>query len=156
MAEESLYDAALWRKLEERSIPEPNSGCLLWLRSTYGNGYGSVFNSRTKRVGRAHRFAWEAVHGPIPVGLHVLHKCDVPSCINPAHLFLGTQADNMTDKKTKKRERFGGRHGMAKLTDRLAAEIKMAPGPQVEIAVAFGISKQTVNAIKRGRLWRHV
>ena len=81
--------------LEHRSIPEPNSGCRLWLAFLNATGYGQI--RYKKRAYQAHRLAWIAKHGPIPEGLQVLHKCDVRSCINPDHLWLGTQADNIHD-----------------------------------------------------------
>jgi hypothetical protein len=85
------------------SIPEPTTGCWLWLRSRDKDGYGSLrADGRTRR---AHREAYMAYMGPIPDGAHVLHKCDTPACVNPDHLFLGTQRDNLRDCVVK------GRHG---------------------------------------------
>lgn len=86
-------------RIGDRCIPEPNSGCLLWLGPLNSWGYGRV------RVGSSlvyiHRLAWEVAHGPVPDGLCVLHHCDVPSCVNTDHLFLGTHADNGADKARK-------------------------------------------------------
>lgn len=91
-------------------VPEPNSGCWLWIRRyTRGMGYGSFQINRQKNV-RAHRHSWEIHKGPIPAKTHVLHRCDVPSCVNPDHLFLGTAKDNMLDKAAK------GRHHNQKIT----------------------------------------
>jgi hypothetical protein len=91
--------------MEANSIPEPNSGCLLWLGTTSYNGPGNLrpvvnFGGRRDYV---YRHAWREANGPIPAGLFVLHRCDVPLCINVAHLFLGDQAANMTDKMLKGR-----------------------------------------------------
>jgi HNH endonuclease len=92
----------LW---QDRLIPEPNSGCWLWDGAVTNDGYGQVrINNRNFRV---HRLAWEQANGLIPEGLSVLHKCDVPSCCNPDHLFLGTQLDNVTDMRTKRRFKGG-------------------------------------------------
>ena len=80
---------------QERAIPEPNSGCLLWDGAVSRHGYGHVRRDGKDVV--LHRLVWEETHGPIPCGLHVLHRCDVPACVNVDHLFLGTRFDNMQD-----------------------------------------------------------
>lgn len=91
-------------RLLERSIPEPNSGCWLWLGvPKTKQGYGHI--EIAKCTWMAHRASWAAFNGPIPPGLFVLHKCDVGACINPEHLFLGTACDNMRDCVTKGRNR---------------------------------------------------
>jgi hypothetical protein len=84
--------------------PMPD-GCWHWTAYRDAGGYGSFgINGRMRP---AHRAMWWITHGPVPNGLHVLHKCDVPKCVNPEHLKLGTHADNMNDKKTKGRSRNG-------------------------------------------------
>ena len=99
----SPWSATIAERLECLSIPEPNSGCLLWTGSVMGIGYGKV--SWNGRQHPAHRMAWAQAHGPIPDGMFVCHRCDVPLCINPDHLFIGTHKDNMADKKSKSRGR---------------------------------------------------
>lgn len=91
---------------ERLYIPEPNSGCWLWVGGTrdkrgYGNWIRQGFDTRS-----AHRISWMMHKGPIPDGLHVLHKCDVTLCVNPEHLFLGTNQDNIDDKVRKGRHRM--------------------------------------------------
>lgn len=82
--------------------PEPNSGCHLWTAAVTGKGYGKITD---KSADLAHRVAYILFVGPIPDGLCVLHKCDMPSCVNPDHLFLGTRADNLADMDRKGRRR---------------------------------------------------
>jgi hypothetical protein len=77
------------------------TGCWLWLMSDDGNGYGQVDCRGFTR--KAHRVSWENANGPIPWGRKVCHDCDVRRCINPAHLFLGTQRQNLYDAMRKKR-----------------------------------------------------
>ena len=92
-------------RLEHLSIPEPNSGCLLWLGGTDCDGYGrmTITSDGSKSFKVAHRVAFELRFGDIRGGLFVLHKCDNPLCINPDHLFLGTQRENCRDTARKGR-----------------------------------------------------
>jgi hypothetical protein len=85
--------------------PEPNTGCHLWMGRVNHAGYGTT--RRGGKCVRVHRATWEMVRGLIPEGMHVLHRCDTPSCANVEHLFLGTHAENMADRDRK------GRNGHA-------------------------------------------
>ena len=91
---------------QERLIPEPNSGCWLWEGAIDGSGYGIIGRKGTTL--KVHRLAWEAANGQIiPEGMRICHRCDVPACCNPNHLFLGTQQDNVTDMINKGRFKGG-------------------------------------------------
>jgi hypothetical protein len=87
-------------------MPEPNSGCWLWLGGTDRLGYGKV---NVQGHFLAHRLAYAETHGDIPEGLLVLHKCDVPSCVNPDHLYIGDDQDNMNDMAARGRGNNGWR-----------------------------------------------
>ena len=102
--------------------------------------------------------AFKAANGSIPEGAHILHRCDTPLCVNPAHLFAGSHLDNMRDMCSKGRQRAptGERHGMAKLTAETVQAIRAATGVQREIGARFGVSQPTVSAIKLGYKWRHL
>jgi len=92
---------------EQKFIPEPNSGCFLWLGGVSDRGYGRVRLFGKTAV--ASRASWILYRGAIPVGSHVLHRCDNPLCVNPDHLFLGTPQDNTDDMLAKGRNRPIGR-----------------------------------------------
>jgi hypothetical protein len=105
--------------------------CWEWtgMRGPAPNNYGFMFkSSNPRRWYRAHRLSYELHRGPIPEGMHVCHNCDNPPCCNPAHLFLGTHADNMRDRREKGRtgaeKRRGVANGRAKLSDAQVAEIR--------------------------------
>jgi len=109
-----------------------------------------------------HRASFEVHHGPIPLGAVVMHTCDHPLCINPAHLQLGTQQDNVSDKMTKGRHRTpsGIYNGRSKLTELQVGEIRRRFVAHDRInggrplAREFGISPTSLRAIVRGRSWR--
>lgn len=119
-------------------------------------GYGAVRVDGA--IVTAHRAAYIKAYGPIPPGMHVLHRCDTKGCANPEHLFLGTNADNMRDKVLKGRQARGERIHNARLTaDRVRAIRAMAPFiRKPEIARIFEISPDIVYAVLSGRTWRHI
>ena len=144
----------LKERFEEKYIPEPNTGCWLWNANAMPSGYGMIWDGgRTKG---AHRVSYELYKGEIPEGLHVLHRCDVPGCVNPDHLFLGTHAENMRDRNEKGRAVRGEKHGQAKLTKKDIRDIREDVRSQEVIAVDYGICQAMVSAIKLKKKWAHV
>jgi HNH endonuclease len=141
--------------------PEPNSGCWLWLGSRTKSGYGARFSFGRKAEGgeEPHRLAWRLYVGDIPPGRHVLHRCDVPPCVNPAHLYLGDHAQNMRDKLVRGRQSRGSLHGAARITESEVVQIRQrvrAGEMQKTLAAELGISRGSVNRIIKGHSWKHV
>ena len=93
-------------RFHSKYAPVPFSGCWVWMGALSGKGYGKLM-LKEHRLESAHRLSWLLHRGPIPDGLHVLHRCDVRTCVNPDHLFLGTNLDNIRDRIAKGRK--GGR-----------------------------------------------
>lgn len=111
-----------WKHVDVRGEDE----CWEWKACKDNRGYGKLSSTHKKSPLRAHRVSWEIHNGKIPNGLNICHKCDNPSCVNPNHLFLGTQRENMTDAyKKKKIDNYthgaGENNNSAKLTN---AEVK--------------------------------
>lgn len=136
------FEERFWGNAE----PITESGCLIWMGHTGHAGHGHVGIGGV--VKRAHRVAWEAVNGPIPEGLSVLHRCDTPCCINPVHLFLGTQVDNMDDMNKKGRGARGEKHGQAKLSDADVRAIREDSRQGVVVAKEYGICPSHVSDIR--------
>lgn len=140
-------------RLERGYIPVTETGCWLWLKATDNFGYGRIGTIGTNIV-NAHRVSYELHKGKIPKGMCVCHTCDVPSCINPAHLFLGTKAENSADMALKKRSTYGEKNPMSKLTESDVKNIFNDNRTQQEIANDYGIKQQAVSKIKLKLRWR--
>lgn len=134
--------------------PIPATGCWLWTGYVGSRGYGFIKQNYQTRL--AHRVSYELHIKKIPDGMLVCHRCDVPSCVNPWHLFLGTSIDNNQDKANKGRcnPLHGGKHPMAKLTEEQAMAIFHSTEQRNVLAERFGISPITVSDIRKGKRWK--
>jgi hypothetical protein len=141
----------------EHSIFKTACGCWLWPNDTHQSYMLMWIDGEAVGV---HRASYMLHKGPIPEDKFVLHSCDIPDCVNPTHLFLGTQADNIKDKVAKGRHAYGVRIGTAKLNDEDVVRIRqlLASGKmkQCEIASAYGVDNKIITWIKQGKIWRHV
>ena len=148
---------ALWNTgtLEEKFnrhwMAEPNSGCWLWMSACDKDGYGLLRHEK-KNI-RAHRASYQMYTGNIPAGQFVCHRCDLPSCVNPDHLFLGTNSDNQKDASRK------GRHAHQRLSIDDVVDIKRSVSlgmTQASMCRKYGLSDGHISQIISGGRWSHV
>lgn len=146
------------RKFPLRFLNKVNTDgkCWIWTAAKDNGGYGRFKVGKSELY--AHRYAWEVLFGEIPAGLMVCHKCDIRNCVNPEHLFLGTQQDNMTDKVLKGRGANGERNGQSKLTKLQVDEIRRryATGvfTQRYLAKMYGVHQALIHNIITYKSWR--
>lgn len=147
-----------WSKVDRSG---GRDACWEWRACKNKSGYGR-FGVASKVV-LAHRAAYELMHAQSPGSLFVCHRCDNPACVNPTHLFIGTQADNVRDMRAKgrwkplpPRDNKGERHGMSKLSAGDVSAIRASSASCYAEARRLGISPSAVSAIRRGERWSHV
>lgn len=133
---------------------ERGEGCWRWTGNVNNMGYGMIYDAARRRKILAHRVSWEIHYGEIPERRVLLHQCDHPWCVNPAHLALGTQADNMQDMAKK----FRGNRSVFVDAKSILNVIELAKdGCGVDsLAERFGVSVSTIYNILRGRTHGHV
>lgn len=139
-----------WEKVEK------TAECWLWIGAVGSTGYGHIRADGKART--ASRVAYELVHGAIPVGAFVLHRCDNPLCVNPAHLYAGTHSQNMADKVARGRAAgaVGERNCKAKLTADKVVAIRQSTVGTCELARRYGVNRNTIGRIRSDRQWRHL
>lgn len=137
------------------TISIPFCDCHIWIGGTNDRGYGKF---RWGRMVRAHRASYLLFNGAIPEGLHVLHKCDTPLCVNPKRLFLGTHQDNMADMLQKKRNKIwiGETNSASKLNEVKVLEIRSSTLSTKELAGQYNVHKSAIEKVKARTTWKHV
>jgi hypothetical protein len=147
----------LWSRVDCKS-----DGCWIWNGPVNKAGYGVVGKGgRSGGMLLTHRVSWEMLRGPIPDGMNVLHRCDSPPCVNPDHLFLGTQADNVADMLAKGRGNAptGSRHYRAKLNEQMVLSIRQARREGVAysiLAKQYKVAIATIWHVASYHTWRNV
>lgn len=149
-------DSRIIPRFHLKHFQNRTTGCWEWLGYTDKDGYGTFQINR--KPYRAHRIAWEIRFGKIPKNKLVLHACDTPCCVNPDHLFLGTQADNIADKMKKQRHKYqiGSNCHSAKLIETDVLAIRKDARKHKIIAQEYGIHPSTVSQIKSRKRWAHL
>lgn len=155
------------RFMEKVTIPKCKTHCWKWMGKKDRKGYGLMYayrdNGKSFSTG-AHRLAWSLFRGPIPNGKIVCHHCDVPDCVNPAHLFLGTFKDNVDDMDRKGRRKPGGAPGELNaqckintdVVKNIRADYESGKYSQEQIAGFYGLGQTHVSRIIRGESWKHI
>ena len=138
----------------ERTVILGESGCWIWMLSIGNGGYGRAHGGGKGAM--AHRAVWEARNGPIPEGMFLCHRCDIASCVNPDHMFLGTPSENSADMVKKGRSARGEQIGNAKLTPDLVSRIRQSSKTDQATAYEFGVSKTSIWQVRNNVTWRHV
>ncbi len=153
MGKHLTYDDRIQRFMD-KVIPEPNSGCWLWIGASRPRGYAECWAFGRRE--QAHRAAYREFVGEIPAELVVRHKCDVACCVNPAHLEVGTQADNIADKSIRGRMPVGELHVGSKLSDAAVRDILTSDASLSQMAKKYGVVKATISNVRNRRRWRHI
>lgn len=144
--------------LRER-IQVNENGCWIWQCAKSPAGYGYTGVTTQFKTNKAHRLSYSVFKGPIPKGKLIRHTCDVPSCINPDHLLVGTDADNSKDKWSRGRGAIGSMIGASKLTDSDVIEIRSKSSNGVlgkDLAIAYAVSTCCISDIINRKSWRHI
>lgn len=143
----------------DKVMPEPNTGCWIWIAGMNIKGYGTFGIGQQQMSSTSHRVSYEMFVGHIPDGMHVLHHCDSPYCVNPSHLWLGTNLDNQKDKFRKGRTARGISHSRAKLTEnevKIIRETHSAGFSRSAIARYFKMSLWATRSIIDRITWKHI
>lgn len=140
-------EARFWRHVN----PEPNTGCWLWDGPIDDFGYGRFRVGQKKR--RARRISADLHSIEVPAGKILRHKCDVPGCVNPDHLLVGTHAENNRDRSVRGRSCSGEASPFAKLSIESVRAIRAANGTHRALAAQFGVSHAVIGKIRRGQKW---
>lgn len=150
------FERRFWSKVRKQE-----GGCWEWTGHRLPKGYGVVRTFIEKAlIVKAHRLAYEMEVGPIPPGMLCLHACDNPPCVNPAHLRIGSNSENMADAVEKRRFPSGEKKWNASLTERQAMAIKRllrtTKRSDLDIGREFGVAHSTIWQIRKGNTWKHI
>jgi len=148
-------EVRFWSKVKMGKLNE----CWEWQGAVASNGYGNLKKSFSNNSINSHRISWELHKGKIPKELHVLHKCDNKLCVNPNHLYLGTNKDNMRDKAERNFNIKGEKNHSAKYTNKDILKIRglyKNGVKQIDIAKIFNTKQGAISDIVNRKVWKHI
>ncbi len=151
---DAMFNAKARAKFWSLVDDSPEHGGCWRFKRLHALGYGTLSVGGFHH--RAHRAAWLITHGPIPADLHILHSCDHPWCVNPAHLRVGTIQENYQQRDAQLKCTKGEKHHTAKLKDEQVLEIYLSKEPRSELARRFGVYPTTIWKIQEGITWKHL
>ena len=144
-------------RISEKITYEPTSGCWLWTGGLSSYGYAAMQINKMQRL--VHKIMFERCNGEVPDGGILCHTCNVRSCVNPNHLYVGTPASNYHDAVAANRHPHGDTHGHAKLSEVDVRDMRRlyADGMSLTaIALTFGVTRPTATKACKGASWQHV
>jgi len=151
------YKQHIRNNVKEEWCESLQSYCWIWQLACNDSGYGIVRKAQVNT--RIHRIAYAEFIGPIPEGLDICHKCDMPACCNPDHLYPGTEYENMNDMVSRNRQSKGSKRPAHKLLEHQIPIIrqKYATGnyTQKQLAIEYNVSRSLIGCVVTGKLWKH-
>lgn len=143
--------------LEDLYMPVTEAGCWIWIGASDTRSkrqYGYLPRNMGDPYVLAHREFYRRRYGPISPEQYICHRCDVPSCVNPSHLFTATNQENTADKVAKGRQMRWERHNKAKLNRSSVESIRSDPRKATELATIFGVTPSTISSVRKRKTWR--
>ena len=139
-------------------VPQDPAQCWIWTGARYHYGHGAFApDGSVARSTPAHRWLYQYVHGvTLPSDITVNHNCDVPPCVNPAHLYAGTHKDNMRDMVARGRQSRGAMHPSARLTEADVVSIRASTESLKKLAQKYPVNSSCIGHIRQGLTWRHI
>ena len=149
---------AIQRFVRKVTVPQDPAQCWVWTGAIKPLGYGAFAPDSTRpRSMPAHRWLYQHVHGgTLPTRVFVCHTCDNPPCVNPAHLYAGSPADNMRDKVERNRHPRGVKSANAKLTEEDVRAIRRSNLSNPQLARLYPVTAQNIRHIRQRRTWHHI